>query len=192
MLLAAARETFTQAGNMVSYGHYEQDNNTGNGKEAIEWIVVESELEAFSLEMNLIKRYRPHYNIQLKDDKHYPYLKVNLKEPFPRLTLARRMQIDPRGLNSCKVPYAQTQQMRASYYLLGVLLGRFGEADVGYPGGCSIGARPFEQHLKAFRAMGAEVTERGATITARGKMTGAHVYLTASPWGAPSTLCLPP
>ena len=90
--------------------------------------------------------------------------------------LARRLQIDPRGVNSCKVPYAQTQQMRASYYLLGVLLGRFGEADVGYPGGCSIGARPFEQHLKAFRAMGAEVKERGATISARGKMTGAHVY----------------
>jgi len=89
---------------------------------------------------------------------------------------ARRMQVDPRSVKSCKVPYAQTQQMRASYYLLGVLLGRFGQAEVGYPGGCSIGARPFEQHLKAFRAMGAEVKERGATISAKGKMTGGHVY----------------
>ena len=89
---------------------------------------------------------------------------------------SRRMEIDPRNVKSCKVPYRHTQRMRASYYLLGVLLGRMGQAEVGYPGGCSIGARPFEQHLKAFRAMGADVQERGATISAKGKLTGAHVY----------------
>ena len=89
---------------------------------------------------------------------------------------ARRMVVDPRSLSSCKVSYRQSQRMRASYYLLGALLGRCGEAEVGYPGGCSIGARPVDQHLKAFRAMGAEVEERGAMITAKGKMQGAQVF----------------
>jgi hippurate hydrolase len=54
-------------------------------------LLCDSNLEALCLECNLIKLHKPHYNILLKDDKHYPYLKVNLKEPFPRLELARRM-----------------------------------------------------------------------------------------------------
>ncbi len=89
---------------------------------------------------------------------------------------ARRMTVDPRGLASCQVSYRQSQRMRASYYMLGALLGRCHEAEVGYPGGCSIGARPVDQHLKAFRAMGAEVEERGAIITAKGELHGAPVY----------------
>ena len=88
----------------------------------------------------------------------------------------KRMTVDPRNVHSCLVPYRQSQRMRASYYMLGALLGRFGQAEVGYPGGCSIGARPVDQHLKAFRAMGAEVEERGAVITAKGKMMGTPVY----------------
>ena len=87
----------------------------------------------------------------------------------------RRMTIDPRTVRSCTVPYRQSQRMRASYYLLGALLGRFGEAEVGYPGGCAIGNRPVDQHIKAFRQLGAEVRERGTTITARGHLTGASV-----------------
>ncbi|MBR3763575.1 MAG: excinuclease ABC subunit UvrC [Clostridia bacterium] len=54
-------------------------------------LLCDSNLEALCLECNLIKLHRPHYNILLKDDKHYPYIRVNLKEPFPRLELARRM-----------------------------------------------------------------------------------------------------
>ena len=88
----------------------------------------------------------------------------------------KRLTVDPRPVHSVRVPYEQTQRMRASYYLLGSLLGRFGEAEVGYPGGCSIGNRPVDQHLKAFRALGAEVEERGATINAKGKMIGNDVY----------------
>lgn len=57
-------------------------------------LLCESNLEALCLECNLIKHHRPYYNILLKDDKHYPYLRVDLKEPFPRLTLARRMEKD--------------------------------------------------------------------------------------------------
>ena len=57
----------------------------------IEWIVVASELEALILEMNLIKKYRPHYNVRLKDDKRYPYIKVHWADSFPKVTVTRRM-----------------------------------------------------------------------------------------------------
>ncbi len=60
----------------------------------IEWIVVGSELEALILEMNLIKRYRPQYNIRLKDDKRYPYIKVHWADPFPKVTITRLMVDD--------------------------------------------------------------------------------------------------
>jgi excinuclease ABC subunit C len=60
----------------------------------LEWIVVGSELEALILEMNLIKRHRPHYNIRLKDDKRYPYIKVHWNEPFPKVTVTRQMVED--------------------------------------------------------------------------------------------------
>jgi excinuclease ABC subunit C len=60
----------------------------------IEWIVVDSELEALILEMNLIKKHRPHYNVRLKDDKRYPYIKVHWGTPFPTVTVTRQMQQD--------------------------------------------------------------------------------------------------
>jgi excinuclease ABC subunit C len=60
----------------------------------IEWIVVGSELEALILEMNLIKKHRPHYNIRLKDDKRYPYIKVDWQNPFPRVSVTRLMVQD--------------------------------------------------------------------------------------------------
>ena len=60
----------------------------------IEWILVGSELEALILEMNLIKRYRPHYNVLLKDDKRYPYIKVHWAEAFPKVTVTRIMAKD--------------------------------------------------------------------------------------------------
>ena len=60
----------------------------------IEWIVVGSELEALILEMNLIKKHRPRFNIRLKDDKRYPYIKVHWTTPFPKLTVTRQMVQD--------------------------------------------------------------------------------------------------
>ncbi|MBP6209112.1 MAG: excinuclease ABC subunit UvrC [Anaerolineales bacterium] len=60
----------------------------------IEWIVVGSELEALILEMNLIKKHRPKYNIRLKDDKRYPYIKVHWADPFPKVTITRQMEED--------------------------------------------------------------------------------------------------
>lgn len=60
----------------------------------IEWIVVGSELEALILEMNLIKKHRPKYNVRLKDDKRYPYIKVHWAEDFPKVTVTRQMEED--------------------------------------------------------------------------------------------------
>lgn len=60
----------------------------------IDWIVVGSELEALILEMNLIKKYRPHFNVRLKDDKRYPYIKVHWSKPFPKVTVTRQMVKD--------------------------------------------------------------------------------------------------
>ena len=60
----------------------------------IEWIVVGSELEALILEMNLIKKHRPKYNVRLKDDKRYPYIKVHWNEPYPKITVTRQMVDD--------------------------------------------------------------------------------------------------
>jgi len=60
----------------------------------IEWIVVSSELEALILEMNLIKKHRPHYNVRLKDDKQYPFIKVHWGSEFPKVTVTRRLVTD--------------------------------------------------------------------------------------------------
>ena len=60
----------------------------------LEWILVGSELEALILEMNLIKKHRPKYNVRLKDDKRYPYIKIHLNEPFPKVTVTRLMLDD--------------------------------------------------------------------------------------------------
>src|SRR5512136_1417526 len=60
----------------------------------IEWILVGSELEALILEMNLIKKHRPRYNVRMKDDKRYPYIKIHWQDPFPKVTVTRLMQED--------------------------------------------------------------------------------------------------
>lgn len=60
----------------------------------IEWIIVGSELEALILEMNLIKEYQPHFNVQLKDDKRYPYIKIHWADDFPRVTVTRKVEKD--------------------------------------------------------------------------------------------------
>ena len=60
----------------------------------IDWIVVGSELEALILEMTLIKKHRPHYNIRLKDDKRYPYIKTHWNESFPKVTVTRNLEDD--------------------------------------------------------------------------------------------------
>ncbi len=80
----------------------------------IEWIVTESEVEALILEANLIKKYRPHFNVRLKDDKRYPYLKVT-DEDFPKVLITRNMR---RGDGRYFGPYTSTSALRETLDLL--------------------------------------------------------------------------
>ncbi len=82
-----------------SYFHADSSHNNKTRRlvreiSDLEWIVVGSELEALILEMNLIKRHRPKYNVRLKDDKRYPYIKVHWQEPYPKVTVTRQMVED--------------------------------------------------------------------------------------------------
>lgn len=73
------------------------------------------------------------------------------------------LEIDPREVVSIPMPHGKINSLRASYYFMGTLLGKFGEAVVGLPGGCYLGPRPIDLHVKGFEALGAEVTnEHGA------------------------------
>lgn len=75
----------------ASSSHYPKTAELVRHIENVEWIVVGSELEALILEMNLIKRYRPKYNVHLKDDKRYPYIRIHWEDPFPKVTFTRRL-----------------------------------------------------------------------------------------------------
>lgn len=83
--------------------------------EDIDWLITNNEVEALMLECNLIKRHRPHYNVRLRDDKHYPYLCVTTSEPFPRIIVVRRSKKDG---NKYYGPYADTSAMRESLRLI--------------------------------------------------------------------------
>ena len=88
----------------------------------------------------------------------------------------RMMRVDPRPAEGTSVSYRNAQRLRASYYLLGALLGRCGKAKVPTPGGCEIGSRPVDQHLKGFQSIGAEAAEIGGMLTAEGSLTGGDVF----------------
>ena len=89
----------------------------------------------------------------------------------------RMMRVDPRPAEGTSISYHNAQRLRASYYLLGALLGRCGTANVPTPGGCEIGSRPVDQHLKGFQAIGAEAGEIGGILTAEGEnLTGGDVF----------------
>jgi UDP-N-acetylglucosamine 1-carboxyvinyltransferase len=87
----------------------------------------------------------------------------------------QQMLVEPRTVNTNMVPFRLSQKMRASYYLMGALLGRYGYARVGYPGGCDLGSRPIDQHLKGFRALGAKLSEESGMIVLEGKLKGANI-----------------
>ncbi|MCR4926020.1 MAG: UDP-N-acetylglucosamine 1-carboxyvinyltransferase [Clostridiales bacterium] len=88
------------------------------------------------------------------------------------------LEIDTRNIVSSTVPHDLTKHLRASYYLLGALLGRYGHAKVAMPGGCDFGVRPIDQHIKGFEALGAEVTIDNAMVNAcADTLLGSPVYL---------------
>ncbi|MBR3494624.1 MAG: UDP-N-acetylglucosamine 1-carboxyvinyltransferase [Clostridia bacterium] len=87
-----------------------------------------------------------------------------------------RMEVDPTSVSSSQVGYEHARRLRGSYYLMGVLLGRYHEFEVAQPGGCDIGLRMIDQHLKGFRALGASVEERNGIVTAKAtRLTGAKI-----------------
>lgn len=97
------------------------------------------------------------------------------------------LTIDPRGIRNVPMPYGKINSLRASYYFYGSLLGRYGEATVGLPGGCDLGPRPIDLHLKAFEAMGAKMTMDGNYMnlsTGGQQLKGASIYMDTVSVGA--------
>ena len=95
--------------------------------------------------------------------------------------------IDPRGVKNMPMPFGKINSLRASYYFYGSLLGRYGQATVGLPGGCDLGPRPIDLHLKAFEAMGAAMTMDGSSmkLATNGKpLQGANIYMDTVSVGA--------
>lgn len=88
------------------------------------------------------------------------------------------VRINGSTIGSVSVDYEFIKKIRASYYLLGALLGKYKKAEVPLPGGCNIGSRPIDQHLKGFRALGAKVDIRhGAIVTSAENLKGSHIFL---------------
>ncbi len=103
------------------------------------------------------------------------------------------IQIDCSKVDKYTAPYEMVRKMRASYYLLGALLGRLKKADVALPGGCNFGSRPIDQHIKGFKALGATVfdpTESGAILAETDGLVGTNIYLDVVSVGATINIML--
>lgn len=106
------------------------------------------------------------------------------------------IKIDSSSVNKYTAPYEKVRKMRASYYLLGALLGRVKKADVALPGGCNFGSRPIDQHLKGFKALGAnvsddsEIEKNGVVYAATDGLVGTNIYLDVVSVGATINIML--
>jgi UDP-N-acetylglucosamine 1-carboxyvinyltransferase len=99
--------------------------------------------------------------------------------------------VDPSNMISMPLPNGKVKKLRASYYLMGAMLGRFKKAVVGLPGGCHLGPRPIDQHIKGFEALGAKVTnEQGAIYLRADELIGARIYLDVVSVGATINIML--
>ncbi len=107
------------------------------------------------------------------------------------LTQKNTIKIDSRDLNSYVADSDTVRKIRASYYLLGALLGKFNKAHVALPGGCNFADRPIDQHIKGFEALGAKVTiEKGAVKLEAEKLVGTTIYLDVVSVGATINIML--
>ena len=98
---------------------------------------------------------------------------------------AHTIEIDSHNIYSHVVPHEMAKRMRASYYLIGSLLGKFNKASVAMPGGCDLGPRPIDQHLKGFEALGAEISLKDGMISVEAdRLVGAPIYLVVVSVGA--------
>nr|WP_144920778.1 UDP-N-acetylglucosamine 1-carboxyvinyltransferase [Paenibacillus bovis] len=101
------------------------------------------------------------------------------------------MTVDPSQMISMPLPNGRVKKLRASYYLMGAMLGRFKKAVIGLPGGCHLGPRPIDQHIKGFEALGAKVTnEQGAIYLRADELRGARIYLDVVSVGATINIML--
>ena len=95
------------------------------------------------------------------------------------------VRINGSGIHDFNIEYDYIKKIRASYYLLGALLGKYNRSQVALPGGCNIGSRPIDQHLKGFRALGADVDiENGKIVAEADKLKGTHLYFDVVSVGA--------
>lgn len=116
----------------------------------------------------------------------YVLLKI-LKEMGATVDIISKssVSIDTTNLGDPVVPYELARHMRASYYFLGALLGRYSEASVSMPGGCFFGVRPIDQHIRGFESMGTDVSIDFGMINAKAEyLTGAHIYFDVVSVGA--------
>lgn len=108
-----------------------------------------------------------------------------------RLVNKNTIEIDPKHIHTAVVPYEMARRMRASYYLIGALLGRFLHARVSLPGGCNFGVRPIDQHLKGFAALGASWSlDQGMVDVKVDKLIGSQIYLDVVSVGATINIML--
>ncbi|MCM3744191.1 UDP-N-acetylglucosamine 1-carboxyvinyltransferase [Sporosarcina luteola] len=102
-----------------------------------------------------------------------------------------KMTIDPSEMIAMPLPNGKVKKLRASYYMMGAMLGRFKHAAIGLPGGCHLGPRPIDQHIKGFEALGAKVTnEHGAIYLRADELRGAKIYLDVVSVGATINIML--
>lgn len=101
------------------------------------------------------------------------------------------LTVDPSNMVSMPLPNGKVKKLRASYYLMGAMLGKFKKAVIGLPGGCNLGPRPIDQHIKGFEALGATVTnEQGAIYLRADELIGARIYLDVVSVGATINIML--
>lgn len=119
-------------------------------------------------------------------------LKALLEEIGGEVTFDNgQMTIDPTNMIAMPLPNGNVKKLRASYYLMGAMLGRFKKAVIGLPGGCFLGPRPIDQHIKGFEALGAKVTnEHGAIYLRAEELRGAKIYLDVASVGATINIML--
>src|SRR5690625_4056204 len=103
----------------------------------------------------------------------------------------KTIHINPENMISMPLPNGKVKKLRASYYFMGAMLGKFKRAVIGLPGGCFLGPRPIDQHIKGFEALGAEVTnEQGAIYLKADELKGARIYLDIASVGATINIML--
>ena len=110
-----------------------------------------------------------------------------------RMICPGTIEIDSRNVRFCDAPFELMRKIRASYYLIGAMLGRFGSAKTTMPGGCNFGVRPIDQHIKGMNALGADVDVRNGFVYAEathGSLHGAKIYLDKVSVGATMNIIL--